>query len=254
MTGTVLVVSALAPFRTWKQDDAVKRWRSCPAAVQPRVKPTERTLLDREMLLWKPAAADKIKDIQRRLWHRSRMMSCRSDVNAPRVRDPRSKLTVAHCNRRTNVMRNRAAHGYGRVSSAVSIGQVIEALGPKVDELSTRYLLNASKRLFPLRQKISPNAPFAPALALEYALIRCAHCLPSNAFGMCVVFNCPLDSLLVDHVPLGIVGVVPHSPSKFFRLNKKHVRGGPGIVPRIPHAAVTVFLKFIVAKLKKPFI
>lgn len=42
---------------------------------RPAVGETQgKKLLDREMPPWKPAAADKIKDIQCRFWHRSRVM------------------------------------------------------------------------------------------------------------------------------------------------------------------------------------
>ena len=44
------------------------------------------------------------------------------------------------------------------------------------------------------------------------------------------------------------------SPPELLGLNQKHVRGCPSGIPRIPNAAVTVFLEFVVAKLKEPFV
>ena len=41
--------------------------------------------------------------------------------------------------------------------------------------------------------------------------------VPCNALGMSVVFNCPLDSLLVHHVPFSVVGIVSHRRPHRFR-------------------------------------
>ena len=72
--------------------------------------------------------------------------------------------------------------------------------------------------------------------------------------GVCVVLYCALDTLLMHHVSLGVIWIVTESPPELFGLNQKHVRGRPSVIPRISNAAVTVFLEFVVAKLKEPFV
>jgi hypothetical protein len=77
---------------------------------------------------------------------------------------------------------------------------------------------------------------------------------PRSALGVCVVFNRALDTLLMHHVSLGVIWIVTKRPSELLGLNQKHVGCCTSVVPRVPDAAVTVLLEFVVAKLKEPFV
>src|ERR1700730_6976123 len=70
----------------------------------------------------------------------------------------------------------------------------------------------------------------------------------------CVMFNRPLDTLLMHHVSFGVIWIVTKRPSELLSLNQKHVRGCASVVPRVPDAAITVLLELVVAKLKEPFV
>src|SRR5262245_3151387 len=89
-----------------------------------------------------------------------------------------------------------------------TVGQVIDASCPQLDEVRACYLLHLSEGLLPLRHKISPNALPAPLLPLQYALVGRTHGLPRGALGVCVVFDRALDTLLMHHVSLGVIGIV----------------------------------------------
>src|SRR6185437_4761017 len=104
----------------------------------------------------------------------------------------------------------------------------------------------------PLWKKVSPDAPFAPLLAFQHALVGRAHGLPRNALGVCIMLNCTLNPLLMHHVSLGVIRKVTKSPPELFGLNQKHVCRCPSVISRIPDAAVTVFLEFVLAKLIAP--
>src|SRR6516165_1628560 len=80
---------------------------------------------------------------------------------------------------------------YDRVGRrhAVSVGEMIDSSRPWRNGLTTLYVVDISEGALPFREKVSPNTLFAPLLTLQKALVRCAHRLPCNALGMCVVFD-----------------------------------------------------------------
>jgi hypothetical protein len=57
---------------------------------------------------------------------------------------------------------------YDRVgrSRAISVGEMIDPPRPQSNELTTLYVVNTSKGALPFREKVSPNAFFAPLLTL----------------------------------------------------------------------------------------
>jgi hypothetical protein len=71
---------------------------------------------------------------------------------------------------------------------------------------------------------------------------------------MCVVFNRALDTLLMHHVSLGVIWVVTKRPLELLGLNQKHMCSGARIIPRVPYAAVAVFVELVVVKLKEAFV
>jgi hypothetical protein len=57
---------------------------------------------------------------------------------------------------------------YDRVGRrrAVSVGEMIDPGRPQSNELTTLYVVDISEGALPFREKVSPNAPFAPLLTL----------------------------------------------------------------------------------------
>ena len=67
---------------------------------------------------------------------------------------------------------------------------------------------------------------------------------------MCVVLNRALDTLLMHHVSLGIIGIVAKRPFELLGLYQKHVRCRSSVVPRVPDAAIAVLFELVIRETK----
>ena len=82
----------------------------------------------------------------------------------------------------------------------------------------------------------------------------CTHGLPRDARGVCVVFNCALDTLLMNYVSLGVIGMATKRSFELLGLYQKHACCSASVVPRVPDAAIAVLFELVIAKLEEPFV